>query len=52
MDREGGIVWLDDGIRDFGGWDDGECRHHSIRIFFTDFADQKSSHASTGTTSK
>ena len=52
MDREGSIVWFDDGIRNFRGWDDGERRHHSIGIFFTDFADQESSHTGTGTTPK
>jgi hypothetical protein len=52
VDREGSVVWFDDGIRNFGGRDDRERRHHSIRIFFTDFADQESSHTSTGTTSK
>merc|ERR1712188_367850 len=30
MDREGSVVWLNDGIRDLGGWHDGEGGHDSV----------------------
>jgi hypothetical protein len=52
VDGQGGIVWLDDGVGDFGGGNDGEGSHHSIGVFFADFADQESSHSSTGTSTE
>jgi hypothetical protein len=44
MDREGSVIWLDNGIRDLWGWHDGESDHHSIWVFLSDLGDQKSSH--------
>jgi len=52
MDREGSVVWLDDGIRDLGGWEDGEGFHDSIGVFFSDLGDEKSSHSRTSTTTE
>ena len=36
MDREGGVVWLNDGIRHLGGWHDGESGHDSVWVLFSD----------------
>ena len=36
MDGEGGVVGLNDGIRDLGGGHDGESAHHSVGVFFSD----------------
>lgn len=52
MDRESSIIGFDDGIRYFGGWNNGESGHHSIRVFFADFADQEGTHTSTGTSTE
>ena len=52
MDGKSGIVRFNNGIRDFWRGDDGESSHHSIGVFFTDFADQESSHTSTGTSTE
>jgi hypothetical protein len=37
MDGEGGVVWLNDGIRHLWGWHDGVCDHLSVGVFFSDF---------------
>merc|ERR1711934_1209283 len=50
MDREGGVVGLNDGIRDLGGRHDGEGAHHAIGVLLTDLGDEESSHTGTGTT--
>jgi len=52
MDGKGGVVWLNNGIRDFWGWEDGESFHDSVWVFFSDFGDQESTHTGTGTTTK
>jgi len=44
MDGEGGVVWLNDGIRDLGGWHDGESGHDSVWVFFSDLRDEEGSH--------
>jgi hypothetical protein len=49
MDGESGVVWLDDGVRDFWWWDDGEGVHDSVWVFFSDFGDQEGSHTGSGT---
>jgi len=38
VDGEGSIIGFNDGIRDFRGWDHRKRAHHSIGVFFTDFA--------------
>lgn len=45
MDRERCVVRLDDSIRNFRRWEDGERKHHSIRVFLSDLGNQKSSHS-------
>ena len=52
MDREGGVVGLDDGIRHFGRWDDRKGSHHPIRVFFANFANQEGAHTGTGTSTE
>jgi len=67
VDREGGVVWLDDSVRDLrvslmfscqshvadlGGGDDGEGTHHSVGVLLPDLRDQKCTHTSTGTTTE
>ena len=52
MDREGGIVRLNDGIRDLWGWEDGEGLHDSVRVFFSDLGDQEGTHTRAGTTTE
>jgi hypothetical protein len=49
VDGEGGVVRLDDGVRDFWRWDDGEGVHDSVWVFLSDFGDEQSSHTGTGT---
>ena len=52
MDGQSGVVWFDDGVRDFWRWDDGESVHDPVWVFFSDFGDQESSHTGSGTTSE
>jgi len=52
MDREGSVIWFNDGVGDFGGRDDRESGHHSVGIFFSDFGDQESSHSGSGSSSE
>ena len=51
MDREGSVVWLNNGIGDLWGWHDGESDHHSVWVFLSDLGDQKSSHTGSGSSS-
>jgi len=51
VDGQSGVVWFDDGVRDFWRWDDGESVHDPVWVFFSDFGDQESSHTGSGTTS-
>ena len=52
MDREGGVVWLNDGIRDLWGRHDGESGHDSIWVLFSDLGDEEGSHTGSGTTTE
>jgi len=52
MDREGGVVWLDDGIRHLWGWHDGESGHDSVWVLFSDLGDEEGSHTGSGTTTE
>jgi hypothetical protein len=52
MDWEGGVVGLNDGVGDLGGWHDGESGHNSVGVLFTDLGDQKGAHTWTGTTTE
>jgi hypothetical protein len=52
MNRQSGVVGLDDGIRDLGGGHDGEGSHHAVGELLTDLGDEKSTHTGTGTTTE
>ena len=52
MDREGGVVWLNNGVRDLGGWHNGEGSHDSVGVLLTDLGDEEGAHAGAGTTTK
>jgi hypothetical protein len=52
MDGKGGIVWFNNGVRDFGGGDNGESFHNSVGVFFSDLGDQKSSHTGSSSSSE
>jgi len=52
MDGEGGVVWLNNGVRDLWGWHDREGAHHSVWVLLTDLGDQEGSHAGSGTTTE
>ena len=45
MDREGSVVRFNDGVRDLGGWHNGESGHDSVGVLFTDLGDEEGSHA-------
>jgi hypothetical protein len=52
MDGECGIVRLNDGIRNLGRGDDGECAHHTIGVLLTNLGNEEGSHTGTGTTTE
>jgi hypothetical protein len=52
MDREGGVVWLNNGIRDLWGRHDGESGHDSVWVLFSDLGDEEGSHTGSGTTTE
>jgi len=52
MDREGGVVGLDNGVGHLGGGEDGEGLHDSVGIFLSDLGDQECTHTGTGTTTE
>ena len=52
MDGKGGIVWLNDGIRDLWGRHDGESGHDSIWVLFSDLGDEEGSHTGSSTTTE
>lgn len=52
VDGQGGVVRLNNGIRDLGGRHNGESGHHAVRELLTDLGDQEGTHTGTGTTTK
>ena len=52
VNGQSGIVWFDDGVGHFWGWEDREGHHDSVRVFFTDLGDQQSSHTGSSTTTQ
>jgi hypothetical protein len=52
VDGESGVVWFDDGVRHFRGWDDGESVHDTVRVFFTNLGNKKRSETRSGTTTE
>ena len=45
MDRQSGVVRLDDGVGHLGRRHDGECVHNTVRILFANLGDQEGPHA-------
>merc|ERR1719453_1124456 len=52
VERKDSVVWFDDCIGHFWRWNDRECLHDTVWVFFTDFRDKQCTHACTGTTTK
>merc|ERR1712072_832448 len=52
MDGEGGVVGLNNGVGDLGGWHDREGAHHTVGVFLTDLGDEEGSHTGAGTTTE
>jgi len=52
MDGEGGVVRLNNCVRNLGGRYDGESGHDPVGVFLTDLGDQECSHTGSGTASK
>ena len=52
MDRKCGVVWFNDGVGDLWWWDNGECVHDAIWVFFTDLGNEKCSHTGSSTTTE
>merc|ERR1712226_907479 len=52
MHGEGGVVGLDNGVRDLGGGHDREGAHHTVGVFLTDLGDEESSHTGSSTTTE
>merc|ERR1712193_362848 len=52
MDGEGGVVWLDDGVRHLGGWHDGVGDHLSVWVLFSDLGDEEGSHTRSSSTTE
>jgi len=50
VNREGGIVGFNDGIRHLGGGNDGISGHDTIGVFLTDLGDEKGSHTRASST--
>ena len=46
------IIWFNNSVGDFWGWEDGESFHNSIWIFFSDFGDKECTHTRTSTTTE
>lgn len=52
VNRESGVVWLNNSVGHLGGWDDRESAHHAVGVFLTDLGDQEGTHTGTSTTTK
>jgi len=52
MYGECSIIWFDNGVGDFWGWENWESFHDSVWIFFSDFRDKECTHTGTGTTTE
>ena len=52
VDREGGVVRLNNCVGDLGGGDNGEGSHDPVGVFLTDLGDQEGSHSGSSSTTK
>merc|ERR1712072_435523 len=49
VDREGGVVRLNDSVGHLWRWHDREGKHHTVGVLLADLRDEEGSHPSTGT---
>jgi hypothetical protein len=49
---ESSVVRLNNGVRDLGGWHDGEGGHHSVGELLADLRDQKRTHTGASPSTK
>lgn len=52
VDREGGVVGLNDSVGDLGRGDDREGAHHAVGVLLTNLGDEEGTHTGTGTTTE
>ena len=52
VNREGGVVRLDNGVGDLGRGHNGESGHHAVGELLADLGDEQSTHTGTGTTTE
>jgi len=52
VDREGGVVWLDNGVGNLRRWHDREGEHHSVGVLLANLGDEKCTHTGAGTASE
>ena len=52
VNREGGIVGLNNGVRYFWRWHNRESVHNPVRVLLADFGDEKSAHSRPGATTE
>lgn len=52
VNRQGSVVWFDNGVGGLWRWDNGESGHHSIWELFSQFGDQQGTHTGPGTTTQ
>ena len=52
MDRERGVVRLDDDVGYFRRWNDRKRIHDSVGVFFSDFGNEKGAHSRPGTSAE
>lgn len=52
MHRESGIIRFHDCIRNFWRWENGESKHHAIRVLLSDLGYEEGSHARASSSSQ
>ena len=52
VDRECGVVGLDNGVGNLGGGDNGVGVHNSVGVLLADLGDEQGSHSRSGSTSE
>jgi len=52
VDREGGIVWLDNRVGHLWRWHHREGEHHTVGVLLANLGDEKCTHAGAGTASE
>merc|ERR1719265_1588591 len=52
VERQHGVVWLDDGVAHLRRWDHGEGLHDTIWVLLADLGNEEGTHTSTSTSAK